>query len=116
MGETPHIFTPLFYFLNYHAIRNADAILTTPNGESVFVEPHVEQMAISHFFERLDNTGTDSATAEEVVYLQSQNGNIYSGSAESSEFEELRPYVPAEVEFAFQAFGQSIPQSCITVI
>ncbi|GJJ07472.1 hypothetical protein Clacol_001674 [Clathrus columnatus] len=41
----------------------------------------------------------------EVLYLQSQNGNLYSGSP--SEFEPLLHHVPPEISWASEALGRS---------
>jgi len=103
-----------------------DAITTSPhNGKDYFVEPHVERMSLKRFFARMDSRSdqrkdsktlplSPGLTTRDVVYLQSQNGNIYSGSTSSgplgegsqpTEIERMQDCVPRDIDWASQVFG-----------
>jgi hypothetical protein len=72
-------------------------------------------MTLDKFLRRLDST--TSYSNSEVVYLQSQNGNIHSGSSlvhdvdgklkTETEFERLKQFVPRDIDWASQAFGKT---------
>ncbi|KAH6914902.1 cupin-like domain-containing protein [Coprinopsis sp. MPI-PUGE-AT-0042] len=89
----------------------ADAIHCGPDGTLYFVEPCVEKMSIKELLEVIEST------TPEAYYLQSQNGNLYSGDFLSegspggidsaSEFIELQPDVPSEISWCSEALGKS---------
>ncbi|KAA1466374.1 Clavaminate synthase-like protein [Dentipellis sp. KUC8613] len=85
----------------------ADAVTTAEDGKLYFTEPHVEKMTMDSFLALLEDTSGKAAH-----YLQSQNGNMYQSSFfdapddAPSEFEPLRPDVPAEIDWCSEAFGK----------
>ncbi|KAF8517797.1 Clavaminate synthase-like protein [Gautieria morchelliformis] len=81
--------------------QGADALVSGPDGETYFAEPHVETMSIKLFLYRL----ADERSTDEAFYLQSQNGNVY--PTEPSEFELLRKDLPADISWASEALGRS---------
>ncbi|KDN51085.1 hypothetical protein RSAG8_00714, partial [Rhizoctonia solani AG-8 WAC10335] len=88
----------------------ADALHTLPNGTRYFVEPHTEQMTMEELFQAIKRSEQDASN--EVYYLQSQNGNMYSavdfesGHTSNSELcPELLADVPREVPWASEALG-----------
>ncbi|KZV76076.1 Clavaminate synthase-like protein [Peniophora sp. CONT] len=89
----------------------ADAVTRGPDGRLYFVEPHVQPMTIRSLLTRLaDNT--DLSAQREALYLQSQNGNLYSSAYFSQSEEELpelaplRSDIPAEVPWCSEALGR----------
>ncbi|EGO01893.1 hypothetical protein SERLA73DRAFT_177489 [Serpula lacrymans var. lacrymans S7.3] len=92
----------------------ADAVTRGSDGELYFAEPHVEQMTMGSFLSKLTPTAQEStAMPDEVYYLQSQNGNLYSNSffdhsdEDTSEFESLRPDVPSDISWCSEAFDRA---------
>ncbi|KAH9936956.1 Clavaminate synthase-like protein [Amylocystis lapponica] len=90
----------------------ADAITPGPDGRRYFVEPHVEKMTMAAFLDKLSPEA--NASASEVYYLQSQNGNMYTNryfdpTAEDdpSEFEPLRNDVPSDISWCTDALDKS---------
>ncbi|KDQ20743.1 hypothetical protein BOTBODRAFT_317485 [Botryobasidium botryosum FD-172 SS1] len=115
----------------------ADALVSGTDAKTYFVEPYSQQMAAREFFAALSSVRTvsieeipsshlqESALQSsrqgqlhtgEVCYLQSQNGNLYSGQStggstaealdEPSEFMPLRGDVPKHIEWATDALGR----------
>ncbi|GBE79449.1 Clavaminate synthase-like protein [Sparassis latifolia] len=94
----------------------ADAITAGPDGRLYFAEPHVQRMSMSAFLASLssDSDQPQGPEQEEICYLQSQNGNLYtacyfnlSGDPDPSEFEPLREDVPSEIPWCSDALEKS---------
>ncbi|KEP52386.1 phospholipase [Rhizoctonia solani 123E] len=92
----------------------ADALHTLPNGTRYFVEPHTEHMTMEELFQAIKRSEQDPSN--EVYYLQSQNGNMYSAvdfesgpdHASNSELcPELLADVPREIPWASEALGRT---------
>ncbi|EIW76115.1 Clavaminate synthase-like protein [Coniophora puteana RWD-64-598 SS2] len=89
----------------------ADAVTTSPDGSQYFVEPLVEQMTMEELLDCIGQ-GSSGSRRDEVLYLQSQNGNLYTNSyfeggvSADCEFETLRPDVPAEVPWCSDALDK----------
>ncbi|CAE6471543.1 unnamed protein product [Rhizoctonia solani] len=92
----------------------ADALHTLPNGACYFVEPHTEQMTMQELLQTIKESERDASN--EVYYLQSQNGNMYStvdfesGPDHTSNSElcpELLSDVPREISWASEALGRT---------
>ncbi|EKM59074.1 uncharacterized protein PHACADRAFT_249267, partial [Phanerochaete carnosa HHB-10118-sp] len=80
----------------------ADAITRGPDDRLYFAEPHVEQMTMGDFLAKLSSESANS----EVLYLQSQDGNLYSSTPRvPSEFRTLLTDVPDQLPFATEALG-----------
>ncbi|KAF8529033.1 cupin-like domain-containing protein [Hysterangium stoloniferum] len=75
-----------------------------PDGCTYFAEPCVEKMTMNAFLDRLTDR-PEPDQDREIVYLQSQNGNLY--PSEPSEFELLLPEVPRDISWATEALGRS---------
>ncbi|KNZ79808.1 JmjC domain-containing protein E [Termitomyces sp. J132] len=90
----------------------ADAVTVGPDDQFFFVEPLLDKMTMAEF---LSNISTNlMSNNEDICYLQSQNGNLYSGDdfagqgiQSFSEFEPLRSDVPSEIAFCTEALGRS---------
>jgi len=80
--------------------QGADALVTGPDGCTYFAEPCVEKMTMDTFLDRLTDRPEN-----EIVYLQSQNGNLY--PSEPSEFERLLSDVPRDISWVTEALGRS---------
>lgn len=86
----------------------ADAVSQGPDNKLYFIEPHIEQMSMRDLLTRL----ADQDSASDIVYLQSQNGNLYSSEYFTdkgqswSEYEPLREDVPSRVSWCSEALGQ----------
>ena len=76
----------------------------TPNGIKAFVKPLEERMPIRTFLERLKRPETEP----EVLYLQSQDGNIYRSYERvgPDELRGLRKWVKRDVEWMRDATGE----------
>ncbi|CAE6428287.1 unnamed protein product [Rhizoctonia solani] len=94
-------------------VCRADALHTLPNGTRYFVEPHTEHMSMEELFQAIKRSEQDPSN--EVYYLQSQNGNMYSAvdfesgpdHASSSELcPALLSDVPREIPWASEALGK----------
>jgi len=82
----------------------ADAVTRGDDGKLYFVEPHTEQMTMSDFLSKL----SAGYNGEDVHYLQSQNGNIFSNSSgEGSEFEGLQSDLPGDLSWCTDALGSA---------
>ncbi|KAH7914350.1 cupin-like domain-containing protein [Hygrophoropsis aurantiaca] len=72
----------------------ADAVTRDSDGKLYFTEPYTSQMTMQEFFDQL--------MKNPILYLQSQNGNLYSSAfyeqdgRDSSEFQSLRADVPSK--------------------
>ncbi|KDQ64509.1 hypothetical protein JAAARDRAFT_145309 [Jaapia argillacea MUCL 33604] len=92
----------------------ADAIAADEQGKLYFVEPHVQQMTMAELLSKLSSSWVRPSEASgEAFYLQSQNGNMYTGNelepgneACPSEFEPLRKDVPSEIDWCCEAMGK----------
>lgn len=89
----------------------ADAIIRGPDDKIYFTEPLVEQMTMTQFLSKISSDS--NVECSEVHYLQSQNGNLYSGlyfeenGLDSfSEFEPLRSDIPADISWCTDVFAQ----------
>jgi hypothetical protein len=76
----------------------------TPNGIKAFVKPLEERMPIRTFLERLKRPDTEP----EMLYLQSQDGNIYRSYERDGpeELKGLRKWVKRDVEWMRDATGE----------
>ncbi|EIN10622.1 Clavaminate synthase-like protein [Punctularia strigosozonata HHB-11173 SS5] len=90
---------------------HADAVTCGQDGITYFAEPHVQKTTMSSLLSTL----SAPETCDEVQYLQSQNGNIYSAAffenegqdqKDDSEFAVLRPDVPSEIPWCSETFGK----------
>ncbi|TFY56262.1 hypothetical protein EVJ58_g7747 [Rhodofomes roseus] len=89
----------------------ADAITRGHDGRLYFAEPHVEKMAMDAFLAKIAPDRPESnAVDKEVYYLQSQNGNMFTGryfdltsDPDPSEFAPLRADVPSEISWCSEA-------------
>ncbi|TFL06008.1 Clavaminate synthase-like protein [Pterulicium gracile] len=84
----------------------ADSITRGSDGKLYFTEPCTEQITMSELLGSLNDEAN-----QEVMYLQSQNGNLYTNDffttgTSSTEFEPLRKNVPSEVSWCSRAFGR----------
>lgn len=84
----------------------ADAVTKGPDDKLYFVEPHVEGMTMSNFLAKLSTSDSD------VLYLQSQNGNVYTDRTfeeedDPSEFDPLRDDIPKDVPWCTEAVDRS---------
>ncbi|KAH9938630.1 Clavaminate synthase-like protein [Fomitopsis serialis] len=92
----------------------ADAITRNRGGRLYFTEPHVDKMTIGSFLDKITLDPADATSADrEVYYLQSQNGNMFTGryfdstsDPDSSEFEPLREDVPSEITWCSEALDR----------
>ncbi|KAH9899687.1 Clavaminate synthase-like protein [Cubamyces lactineus] len=94
----------------------ADAVTRGADNKLYFAEPLTEKMQMGPFLDTLssDHPGGLPAEGEEVHYLQSQNGNLFTsnyfdmtGPGDSSEFEPLREHVPSEITWCSDALDKS---------
>ncbi|KAF5389050.1 hypothetical protein D9757_004891 [Collybiopsis confluens] len=90
--------------------RHADAVTQHPDGRLYFAEPLIEKMTMKSFLGKLSE---DTVPKMETVYLQSQNGNLFSnlsfeGVQDSSEFVPLRKDVPSELKWCSEALDRGI--------
>ncbi|PCH41201.1 Clavaminate synthase-like protein [Wolfiporia cocos MD-104 SS10] len=94
----------------------ADAITVGRDGRQYFAEPHVEKMTMRAFLDKItaELCGMNAEDNGEVLYLQSQNGNLYtaqyfdlSAEAETSEYGPLREDVPCENLWCSDALDKS---------
>ncbi|PSR72924.1 hypothetical protein PHLCEN_2v11227 [Hermanssonia centrifuga] len=84
----------------------ADAITRGPDERLYFAEPHVEHMSMAEFLVRLSSGHDSQSTDSEVVYLQSQDGNLFSSTPDvESEFSALSSDVPKDLPFITEALG-----------
>ncbi|KAH7929452.1 Clavaminate synthase-like protein [Leucogyrophana mollusca] len=89
----------------------ADAVTRGSDGKLYFTEPCTDQMTMREFMSRLTADRGDETDA--TLYLQSQNGNLYSASffeqdgRDISEFESLRADVPSNISWCGEAFGKA---------
>ncbi|CEL59664.1 JmjC domain-containing protein 7 OS=Mus musculus GN=Jmjd7 PE=2 SV=1 [Rhizoctonia solani AG-1 IB] len=92
----------------------ADALHTLSNGIRYFVEPHTEMMKMRELFEAIKRS--EQGVSNEVYYLQSQNGNMYSATdfehgpdhpSGSELCPELLSDVPREISWASEALGRT---------
>ncbi|KAF9009048.1 cupin-like domain-containing protein [Cyathus striatus] len=89
----------------------ADAITRHEiDGRRYFTEPHVEKMTMSNFLGKLSEDSGESGN--DIYYLQSQNGNLYSNDYfqnidSESEFQPLRNDVPAHIPWCTEALGRT---------
>ncbi|THG95801.1 hypothetical protein EW026_g5908 [Hermanssonia centrifuga] len=82
----------------------ADAITRGPDERLYFAEPHVEHMSMTEFLVRLSSGHDSQSTDSEVVYLQSQDGNLFSSTPDvESEFRALSSDVPKDLPFITEA-------------
>jgi jumonji domain-containing protein 7 len=87
--------------------RRADAITSGPDGHLYFAEPCTEQLTMTELLDALSDENR-----EEVVYLQSQNGNLYTSTffnqdgpaPDHSEFESLRSNTHPDIPWCTEAF------------
>ncbi|CED83738.1 Predicted phospholipase [Phaffia rhodozyma] len=91
---------------------NADALYDHPpedleHSTAYFVEPHAEKMTMQSFLNKL----TSPSNTTEIVYLQSQNGNLYNPYSEDTEYAALLDDVPQDVPWANEALGQEHPDA-----
>jgi jumonji domain-containing protein 7 len=129
------------YFLTKFLRSRADAVTPGPNDKLYFVEPYTQKMTMQDFLSALTPvTGycstylriyvcadvclcpphLDKMTLlnekQDIHYLQSQNGNMYTRqffesrseqapTFEPSEFEPMRADVPSEIPWCSHAFG-----------
>ncbi|KAI0003087.1 Clavaminate synthase-like protein [Russula compacta] len=92
----------------------ADAVTRNSDGKWYFVEPHYQKMTMGSLLSELESpSGNGNDGHEDVYYLQSQNGNLYScgyfTSADTevdSELVDLRGDVPAEISWCSEALGR----------
>ncbi|KAH8830899.1 cupin-like domain-containing protein [Flagelloscypha sp. PMI_526] len=91
----------------------ADSVVRSTDKKLYFAEPHIETMTMN---ELLSSLGQDGSI-EEIRYLQSQNGNVYSAmyfsdgpEASPSEFESLREDIPSDVPWCSEALD-SMPDA-----
>lgn len=84
----------------------ADSIVTVQGSDRVFALPCVERMNVTEFLRRLKASETSS---DDVVYLQSQDGNVYrrEGAGGDEELARLQPHVVSEVPCLSSALGSS---------
>ncbi|KIO29112.1 hypothetical protein M407DRAFT_55914, partial [Tulasnella calospora MUT 4182] len=95
MGETPVsvAVTPDGY---------ADALKRGPDGiTTYFTEPHTQHMVMANLLSLLSDPHFSQSS--EVVYLQSQNGNL---NDPEGEFASLREDVPAQIPWASEALDK----------
>ncbi|CAE6397141.1 unnamed protein product [Rhizoctonia solani] len=94
--------------------ERADALHTLPNGIRYFVEPHTEMMKTQELLEAIKRS--EQEASDEVYYLQSQNGNMYSAvdfesspdrPSDSELCPELLSDVPKEILWASEALGRT---------
>jgi len=93
--------------------RRADAITPGPDGTLYFAEPHVQNMTMAAFLDKLSPAAEKGDTNHDVHYLQSQNGNMFtsryfnlSGEGDSSEFEPLRDDILSEIPWCSEALDK----------
>ncbi|KAI0036825.1 cupin-like domain-containing protein [Vararia minispora EC-137] len=90
----------------------ADAVTPGPDGRLYFAEPAVEQMSMGCLLSKLACDARVSAKLSEVLYLQSQNGNLYSSSYfdstedELPELAPLRQDVPPDISWCTEALDR----------
>lgn len=94
----------------------ADAVTRHTNGLLYFVEPFVDEIPFEDFLAKVNaNAGEGKLTADEIHYLQSQNGNLFTTASfepdsdpqqDVSEFEPLRTDVPNQVDWCSEALGR----------
>ncbi|KAF8559104.1 Clavaminate synthase-like protein [Imleria badia] len=92
----------------------ADAVTRAPDGKLYFAEPFIDSMTLRGLFKKLRSGDSDSLVShdQQVHYLQSQDGNLYSGKffsngEDASEFAVLRADVPPEVNFVRDALDRT---------
>ncbi|KZT74411.1 Clavaminate synthase-like protein [Daedalea quercina L-15889] len=92
----------------------ADAITRGPDGRLYFAEPHIDKMTMGTFLDKITSCRAEARSADnEVYYLQSQNGNMYTGryfeltsDPDPSEFEPLREDIPSEITWCSEALDR----------
>jgi hypothetical protein len=81
-----------------------------PEGCKAFIKPHVARLPLATFLSRLRGGGTAAAEgADEALYLQSQDGNVYRASPRPEGGEELagmRGWVERDVGWMREASGE----------
>ncbi|KAF8314761.1 Clavaminate synthase-like protein [Clavulina sp. PMI_390] len=90
---------------------NADAVTHHPaDGKQYFVEPCIERMTMRELLNNINDAGDVSkSSANEICYLQSQNGNLFTPKDPShctNEFIPIRDDVPADIAWATEALAQ----------
>ncbi|ORY25936.1 cupin-like domain-domain-containing protein [Naematelia encephala] len=89
----------------------ADSVRVLNDGSTSFVKPLEEEMSIHTFLHKLTNTDVT-----EIVYLQSQDGNIYRSTASSSsesndpmkpQLAALQPYIQRDISWMLDAVGST---------
>ncbi|KAI0347535.1 Clavaminate synthase-like protein [Trametopsis cervina] len=84
----------------------ADAITQGPDGRLYFAEPLAEHMTMAEFLAKL--SAGENAHNSEVLYLQSQDGNLFSASREvPSEFDAILSDVSKDLPFCTAALGNT---------
>jgi len=91
--------------------RYADAVTQHSDGKRYFAEPHYQKMTMKSLLSKLGSSG--GSDMEDVCYLQSQNGNMYSSNyftpadtEDDCELASLRDDVPAEIPWCSEALGR----------
>ncbi|TDL29489.1 Clavaminate synthase-like protein [Rickenella mellea] len=89
----------------------ADAITLGPDGTQYFVEPYETKMTIRELLEDLHTSRSDGR--RDVLYLQSQNGNMFRNTSltndmteDPTEFGPLRKDISREISWASEALGK----------
>lgn len=84
--------------------RLADSVRTLADGSTAFVKPLEERMTMAAFLAKLSGEG------EDVLYLQSQDGNIYRstpGARGPPELAEMQEYIERDIAWMKEATGDS---------
>lgn len=77
---------------------------TLPSGEKTFVKPLDERMSMSNFLSKM------TSDSDEVLYLQSQDGNIYrseAGMRDEPELTSFQKVIQRDVPWMKEAMGTS---------
>ncbi|KAI0254391.1 Clavaminate synthase-like protein [Lactifluus subvellereus] len=89
----------------------ADSVTRSPDGKWYFAEPYCQKMTMRSLLSKLGSPSSNNHH-EDVCYLQSQNGNLFSSSYFTSgdtegdcELANLRGDVPAEISWCSEALG-----------
>ncbi|EIW67694.1 hypothetical protein TREMEDRAFT_69678 [Tremella mesenterica DSM 1558] len=82
----------------------ADSVRVDEDGLGMFVKPLEEKMPMSTFLTRLVN---ETSTQEPVLYLQSQDGNLFrpSPNTDSDQLSPFRPYFLPDITWMEEAIG-----------
>lgn len=84
----------------------ADSIVTEKSEEPVFALPHVQRLDVTTFLRRLRASEDRNEKSDSVVYLQSQDGNVYRREGEGEEeLARLQAHVVPDVPCLSEALG-----------